>query len=237
MNHDTESAYGLWSLVLINSLVFIVFAFSFTRPKTTRDWRSLGGFSAFIIALFTEMYGFPLTIYFLSGWLRSRFPQVNFLAHDSGHLWHSLFGLKGNPHWDIFHVLSSILIIAGFSLLASAWRILLPAQQTHTMATTGPYARIRHPQYAGFVVIMFGFLLQWPTIPTLVMFPILLWFYASLAKKEEADVRAEFGIQYDAYATNTPAFFPRMRGTQEPERSDRNGHSIHQGSAPKISQQ
>ena len=53
-------AYGLWSLVILNSLVFIIFAFSFAKPRSSRDWRSLGAFSAFILALFTEMYGFPL---------------------------------------------------------------------------------------------------------------------------------------------------------------------------------
>ncbi len=201
-------AYGLWSLVIINSLVFIIFAFSFTKPKSPRDWRSFGAFSAFIVALFTEMYGFPLTIYLLSGWLQSRYPQLDLFSHEAGHLWHTLLGWKGNPHLDPLHILSNVLILAGFILLASAWRVLYEAQQRHTLATTGPYETIRHPQYVAFVTIMFGFLLQWPTILTLVMFPVLVWMYTRLAFQEEREIRAVFGEEYEHYAAKTPAFFP-----------------------------
>jgi protein-S-isoprenylcysteine O-methyltransferase Ste14 len=203
-------AYGLWSLVIINSLVFIIFAFSFTKPKSPRDWRSFGAFSAFIVALFTEMYGIPLTIYLLSGWLQSRYPKLDFLSHDAGHLWWTLLGMKGNPHFNLLHILSNVLIFGGFILLASAWEVLYKAQRSHTLATNGPYATIRHPQYLAFISIMFGFLLQWPTILTLLMFPILVWMYTKLARQEEREVRAEFGEEYDRYASKTPAFFPRL---------------------------
>jgi protein-S-isoprenylcysteine O-methyltransferase Ste14 len=204
-------AYGLWSLVLINSAVFILFAFSFFKPRTERDWRSFGAFSAFVIALFTEMYGFPLTIYFLSGWLQSRFPDVNWFAHDSGHLLEMLFGWKANPHFGPFHLLSFVFIFGGFILIAAAWRVLYEAQLRRALATTGPYARVRHPQYAGFVLVMFGFLLQWPTLLTLAMFPVLVWMYVRLAKREEREAVAQFGETYARYAEQVPAFIPRWR--------------------------
>ena len=213
---DPAPAYGLWSLVIINSLVFIVFAFSFAKPQTSRDWRSFGAFSAFLVALFTEMYGFPLTIYLLSGWLGSRYPDIDFLSHDAGHLlevWLGEFaGWNVNPHVGPFHVVSYVLISAGFILLTRSWGILYEAQRRHEIAASGPYAHVRHPQYVGFVMIMLGFLLQWPTLVTLIMFPILVTMYVRLARQEERDAVAEFGDQYARYAGRTPAFLPRLGG-------------------------
>ena len=207
---DTTPAYGLWSLVLVNSAVFIVFAFSFAKPQSKRDWRSFSAFSAFIVALFTEMYGFPLTIYLLSGWLTSRFPGVDWLSHDSGHLLEMMFGWKTNPHFGPFHLASSVFIAGGFWLLASAWRVLYAAQRAGTLATDGAYARIRHPQYAGFVAIMFGFLLQWPTLVTLAMFPVLVTMYVLLALREEKDSERAFGADWREYADRTPRFVPQF---------------------------
>ena len=219
MSHEHGiPAYGLWSLVVINSAVFLIFAFSFFKPKTKRDWRTFGGFSAFVIALFIEMYGFPLTIYLLSGWIAHRFPGVDPLGHDAGHLWYTLLGLHGDPHSNPLHLASNLFILGGFLLLAAAWRVLYSAQRAGELATTGPYAHVRHPQYAAFIVIMFGFLLQWPTLVTLVMFPVLVSVYVRLARREEDEMHAQLGAAWDAYAARTPRFFPRLRsrGTQTP---------------------
>jgi protein-S-isoprenylcysteine O-methyltransferase Ste14 len=219
--HDTMSAYGLWSLVIVNSVVFILFAYSFFKPQTARDWRSFSAFSAFLVALFAEMYGFPLTIYFLSGWLQSRFPDVDWFSHDAGHLLEMIFGWKANPHTGPFHILSFVLIGAGFLLISAAWKVLYDAQQGRELATTGPYSFVRHPQYVGFILVMLGFLVQWPTILTLAMFPVLTVMYVKLARDEERDARAEFGDAYDRYAAEVPGFVPkltRLRGQRSSSR-------------------
>ncbi|WP_323844317.1 isoprenylcysteine carboxylmethyltransferase family protein [Microbulbifer magnicolonia] len=211
MSHGEIQAYGLWGLVIINSVVFILFALSFFKPQTRTDWRSFGAFSAFVVALFAEMYGYPLTIFLLSGWLQSRYPDVDWLSHDAGHLLEMLFGWEANPHFGPFHLLSFALIGAGFWLIAAGWRQLYAAQQSGTLATGGIYRHLRHPQYLGFILIMTGFLLQWPTLLTLVMYPILVYMYVHLAKREERETEARFGDTWRRYAAVTPRFIPRWR--------------------------
>ena len=200
----------LWFLAFVNAAIFIVFAFSFFKPQTKRDWRSFGAFSAFIVALFAEMYGFPLTIYFFSGWLQSHYPGVDWFSHDAGHLFEMLFGWKANPHWGPFHLISFALIGGGFWLISASWHVLWQAQREGKLAVTGPYARLRHPQYLGFILVMLGFLFQWPTLLTLAMFPVLVWMYIRLARTEEAESRAKFPTEFEKYARSVPAFVPRI---------------------------
>ena len=211
-----DFGYGLWPLVVFNSLLFIVFAASFFHPKTGRDWRALSGYSAFVVALFTEMYGYPLTVYLLTGPLAGVVPGVS-LSHNAGHLWTDLIGWKGDPHVSPFHLASYAFIIGGFWLIAAGWKHLLSAQKANRLATEGPYARLRHPQYLGFILIMVGFLLQWPTLATLVMFPILLVVYRRLAIHEEREVSDRFGDAWKAYASVTPRFLPRRRPSLRPD--------------------
>jgi protein-S-isoprenylcysteine O-methyltransferase Ste14 len=155
------------------------------------------------------MYGFPLTIYLLSGWLASRYPGIDLLSHNNGHLWETLLSGKGDPHLNPLHLLSNFVIAGGFILLSAAWDVLYKAQRANRIATTGPYAYVRHPQYIGFILIMLGFLLQWPTLITLLMLPILVTMYVRLAQREEQEAMAQFGEEYARYAAQTPAFWPR----------------------------
>lgn len=200
--------YGLWGLAIVNAALFIGFAFSFLHPGSRRDWKVMGGFSAFMVALFAEMYGFPLTIYLLTGVLGDKIGVD--LTHNGGHLWADLIGWKGDPHLSPFHLVSYAFIGGGFWVTAVAWRHLLAAVKAGRLATTGPYERVRHPQYAGFLAVMVGFLLQWPTLPSLVMFPVLVVVYRRLAASEDRGVRAVFGEVWDRYAAVTPRFVPHL---------------------------
>lgn len=102
----SDSAYGLWSLVVINSLIFIIFAFSFSKPQTKRDWRSFSAFSAFIVALFVEMYGFPLTIYLISGWVLQRYPNLDVFPRRRPSVEHAA-GLGYQPPTSIRYIFSA----------------------------------------------------------------------------------------------------------------------------------
>jgi len=163
-----------------------------------------------VVALFVEMYGLPVTMYLIAGWLQSRYPGLNPLSHEAGHLWWSILGLKGDPHLNIVHILSLVAIVGGMFILSSAWPALYRAQRAHHVAQDGPYAYCRHPQYVGFIVIMAGFLLQWQTLLTLLMFPVLVWRFVRLARDEERESRREFGEAWDAYSARTPPWIPRI---------------------------
>jgi len=206
----SDAAYGLWPLVFLNTALFLVFAFSFFQPRSKRDWRVMGGYSAFLVALFTEMYGIPLTVYLLGSWLGSRFPLLDD-THAGGHLWNDLIGWDRDPHVSPFHLASYVFIGGGFWLIAAAWQRLNEAARTRTLTTQGPYRWVRHPQYDGFLLVMTGFLLQWPTIPTLLMFPVLVVVYMRLARAEEREVAAAFGPDWVDYASRTPGFIPSPR--------------------------
>lgn len=206
---NTPYEYGLWPLMIINTAIFIVFAFSFFKPKSKIDWKAFGGFSAFLIALFTEMYGFPLTLFLIAPWLTKHFPGINPFGHDTGILWNVIFNIQGGMlSW--LHIISTIIVAAGMIIIVDAWPALHRAYKENKIATTGLYRYVRHPQYDGFLLVMIGYLLMWPTILTLLMFPVLAVMYVRLAKKEEELVEAEHGEEYERYKETTPAFLPNF---------------------------
>ncbi|WP_257232336.1 isoprenylcysteine carboxylmethyltransferase family protein [Streptomyces sp. Rer75] len=140
--------------------------------------------------------------------LGTQFPLLHD-THAGGHLWNDLTGWSGDPHLSPFHLAGYIAIGGGFWLIAAAWRHLHTAAQHDKLATTGPYAWVRHPQYDGLLLVMIGFLLQRPTIPTLIMLPIMVYVYVRLARSEEREVAEKSGDQWAAYAARTPTFWPR----------------------------
>lgn len=200
--------YGNWLLVIFNIALFLYFLKTSFRPRTKADWRTYNTFGAFIVALFAEMYGFPLTIYLLTSVFGNRLG-LDF-THNKGHLLNTILGLSGDPHFNILHIISYALIIGGFMLLGKAWEMLYKSQREHKLATTGVYHYIRHPQYVAFTLIIVGFLVQWPTLITLIMAPILIFRYIRLANIEEKEVEKMFGDAYRNYANKTPAFFPKI---------------------------
>lgn len=200
-------AYGFWSLVVANVILFLFFILSFLTPVRKREWRSMGVTTAFIIALFTEMYGFPLTIYIITALLGARYPAMNPFAHSSGHLWVTFLG-GGSSMLTVVHIVSNGLMLAGFMVMASGWRRVHGAKGG--LVTDGIYGYMRHPQYSGLFLVTIGLLIQWPTIVTALMWPVLVMAYYRLAKKEEDDMEREFKDSYRVYREKVPMFVPRI---------------------------
>lgn len=203
-------AYGLWPMVIFDILVFLGFAISFVKPKGGTEWRTMGVFIGFMVALFTEMYGLPLTIYFLTQWLGTKYPVLHPFSHPHGHLWLVLLGLSNSgTAMMVLHLISNGIIAFGFYLLYKGWTLIYHSEGKR-LVTEGIYARIRHPQYDGLFLITLGLLIQWPTFITLLMWPVLIFAYYRLARREERNVSQQFPAEYAAYKAKVPAFFPRF---------------------------
>ncbi|MGM0366385.1 MAG: methyltransferase family protein [Actinomycetota bacterium] len=201
--------YGLWPLVIIHISIFVFFIFSFLLPKNKKkyEWRSLGVFTGFIVALFFEMYGFPLTIYFLSPLLINKLGINDPFSHLKGHLWGTLLGL---PNWAgaLICLLGSLVMAGGIWVIVAGWRKIHRAD--NLLVTDGIYGYIRHPQYLGIFFVTTGAMIQWPTIITVLMWPVLIFFYIALSKREEKEMERIFGLSYVEYRSNVPAFMFRF---------------------------
>jgi len=208
MGVETDYAYGMWVVAAFNFGIFLFFILSFLKPRGGQEWRNMGVVMAFLVALFAEMYGFPLTIYFLSGWLGDAYPVLQPFSHKYGHLWVVVFG-GSTLAWAAVMGGSLVLMIMGYTLLSKGWTQIHSARGE--LVTNGIYAYARHPQYTGLFLVIIGFLVQWPTFLTVLMAPVLLYAYVHLAKVEEQRAMDEFGDDYRRYAENTPSFYPPIK--------------------------
>lgn len=209
--HDVDYggyAYGIWSMVLFSILITLFLTFSFVKPQNKFEWRSMGTFIGFIVALFTEMYGIPLTVYFLTGWLGSKYPVFDPFSHASGHLFLVFIGMSHSVlAMSLLHILSNGIIFFGFYLVYKGWKLIHDSKQDQ-LITEGIYSYIRHPQYSGLFLVTLGFFIQWPTLITLFMWPILMFTYYRLSMREERNLAAKFGEKFSEYKKIVPAFFP-----------------------------
>ena len=190
---------------VVLNLVFLCLFVLFLkfRGRVTRLPTSI--YLGFIVALFIEMYGFPLTMYIIM-WL--------FGYSTPGNLWYLFTSLIGQDLflsilYGFMVPLSNTLILIGILLIVFGWRRIFRAKGQ--LVTTGIYSHVRHPQYLGFLLITLGINFLWITISTLLLWPVLVVVYFRLAKKEEKYMEARFGEEYRQYSNAVPMFFPRLR--------------------------
>ena len=203
--------YFNWALVCAYVLLVGVFLFGLLRPRRKTEWQSAGVAQAWVIALYAEMYGVPLTAYVAMNFLGRTSADAE--VHFNGHLWPVLMGFSGDDlvvaqFW--FTVVGQFLILAGAILTIVGWRQIHAAVRENRMATTGLYRWIRHPQYTGFFLFLVGSMINWPTIATMLTLPILCYVYWRLAMAEERDAIESFGDRYLEYRKTTGRFLPRI---------------------------
>lgn len=206
MNNDpsASSLGGHWAIAIMMIVIVSWLLYRFLAPQGFKEWRNAGLVQVFVIALYAEMYGFPLTVYLLSRYLHLDLPWL----HMQGHLWATLLGY-GAIGAVIEMLLGYGFILVGLLLLAQGWRLIYKANKGGTIVTRGLYQYMRHPQYTGIFLALFGQLIHWPTIPTLILFPVICWVYVRLAAKEERQMLQQFGNEYRLYREAAPRFFTR----------------------------
>ena len=203
--------YFNWALVAIYIVLVAVFLFGLLRPRRKSEWKSAGAAQAWVIALYAEMYGIPLTAYLAMNFVGRTTQDAE--KHFNGHLWPVLMGFTGDQlitaqFW--FTVVGQALVLTGALLAIIGWRQLHAAVKENRMATRGLYRWIRHPQYTGFFLFLIGSMINWPTLATMLTLPVLCWVYLRLATSEENDSLETFGDTYRQYMNGTGRFLPKL---------------------------
>ncbi len=203
MNEDITHS-GIWGVAAIMIVLASWVLYRYLAPKTWREWAGAGLVQAFIIALYAEMYGFPLTIY-----LMVRFFGLD-SANVTANLWSTVLGM-GELGMLISMLLGYALLFVGIGLFIQGWRELYRARQQNRLVTTGLYSLVRHPQYTGLFIGLFGEgVVHWPTLFSVALFPVIVLAYWLLARREEKQVLEQFGEEYRAYQRRVPMFIPRF---------------------------
>jgi protein-S-isoprenylcysteine O-methyltransferase Ste14 len=183
---------GRYGLVWVNLAMFACFFYALAHRRNARKtWMAHGIFFAFMISLIAEMFGVPLAIYLLSGVGAPMGLGDAYLAR---------FG-----HIPI--TLGISISLLSLVLVWHSWRELY--RSTEPVVASGIYAHIRHPQYVGLTLFAFGWLLHWPTVPALVLFPFIAGAYGLASLREEAWMLEHFPLEYRAYVQTTGFYLPR----------------------------
>lgn len=204
MTNQVTVIQGSWDLVVLNVVVFLAFAIPLAAGFRWRvNWQSasLGVYAAFVVSLFVEMYGVPLTIYVTS----AAMPGGGG-APPSQTAWITFEFLGQTMVLTFWKLVGAGLVILGTLLIAWGWSTLYRTDEE--LVTSGIYAYSRHPQYLGFLLFLLGWFIHWPTLLTLAMFPVLAYFYYRLSIVEEREVMDSIGDPeaYREYIEETPRF-------------------------------
>lgn len=200
-------------MIIIASWIF----YRYAAPKRSRDWTGAGLVQAFIISLYAEMFGFPLTLYVVTrlfGWDAAWLGQTQ-------PLWATAFRLNPGTWMLVFMGIGNLVMLTGLIILIDGWRQVYKAREGGLLATGGIYARVRHPQYVGLILMVFGEgVIHWPTIISLTLFPLIVAAYAWLAFKEEKELLQNFGQAYKDYQKRVPMLVPLLRPAKLIEESE-----------------